>query len=430
MLDYARSDTHFLLYCYDRVRNELVKRSDSSDFQNNLIGQVLLGSKETSLRRHEREIYDAAHGSGPNGWGLTLSRTPIAYNTEQMAVFKAVHEWRDKVARSEDESHHYVLPKHQLFNLARLMPEDVLGILGACHPASSCVRLRVSEILSVIQEARGEALPSQPKLNVAPVGTNNMQEAPEPPPSTALTNTKGVDISSIDIFSYEDISNQGHLRADVSNFWGSAVGSSKWSKTMGKAAGPLSDIRLPLPLPQLTAAIFLNPNDAKKLCDPGSMAEHEYTRNRPQQKDDSIIVVKQVGGKLTKRKREEAQPLADGLVAHYEIIDEVNSEDIQTPIDDIEETIVFSTTQSPDKEENKQRRKKKKGKEMESKDMQAGEEENVPFDYSKAASVLNGAAKDGNTSRGFNPYSKPGEGPKSGRRGRREKEGKTFTFQR
>lgn len=38
MFFYARSDTHFLLYIYDMIRNELVEKSDRSTPETDLIG--------------------------------------------------------------------------------------------------------------------------------------------------------------------------------------------------------------------------------------------------------------------------------------------------------------------------------------------------------------------------------------------------------
>lgn len=51
MIKYAREDTHYLLYVYDRLRNELIRRSNS---QSNLINVVLKNSKEISLKMYKK----------------------------------------------------------------------------------------------------------------------------------------------------------------------------------------------------------------------------------------------------------------------------------------------------------------------------------------------------------------------------------------
>jgi len=65
MLKYARSDTHFLLYIYDNLRNALLDRSGGKP---DLIRMVLSRSEETTLRTYEREVYDFDTGLGP--WGM------------------------------------------------------------------------------------------------------------------------------------------------------------------------------------------------------------------------------------------------------------------------------------------------------------------------------------------------------------------------
>ena len=100
MLHYARSDTHFLLYVYDCLRNALLDRGGSPP----LINTALSRSEETSLRTYQHEYYDAEGGSGPTGWDTLAQKWNKAMSGVQLQVFKAVHTWRDNVAREEDES--------------------------------------------------------------------------------------------------------------------------------------------------------------------------------------------------------------------------------------------------------------------------------------------------------------------------------------
>jgi exosome complex exonuclease RRP6 len=108
MLFYARSDTHFLLYIYDCLRNLLLERSSGSEES---VRRVLMASNRTALQVYTREGYDTAKGSGNNGWhifllkfgtaGLSVSPAEIE---RRKAVVIAAHIWRDRVAREEDES--------------------------------------------------------------------------------------------------------------------------------------------------------------------------------------------------------------------------------------------------------------------------------------------------------------------------------------
>ena len=56
MLNYARSDTHYLLYIFDRMRNDLISKSDPMTL--NLLRVALARSAETSLRKYKKYVYD------------------------------------------------------------------------------------------------------------------------------------------------------------------------------------------------------------------------------------------------------------------------------------------------------------------------------------------------------------------------------------
>ncbi|KAJ3100987.1 Exosome component 10 [Phlyctochytrium planicorne] len=155
MLKYARMDTHYLLYIYDRMRNEALSRSDPVTKQS--LHVILRRSEQTSLNLYEKEFYDADNGEGPNGWRSNLRKYPYPLNAEQTAVFKAIHAWRDHIARAEDESVRYILPTHMLMNLAKEIPKSVPEILSCCNPVPNVVRLYSSDILLLIEKAVQDA---------------------------------------------------------------------------------------------------------------------------------------------------------------------------------------------------------------------------------------------------------------------------------
>ncbi|KAG0200226.1 exosome nuclease subunit [Mortierella sp. GBA30] len=157
MLSYARSDTHFLLYIYDRMRNTLLDKSNPTT--HNLLHATLQRSAETSLRRHEKEVYDAEEGEGPNGWRNMYSKWNRSLNNQQFAVFKALHAWRDQSARDEDESIRYVLPNHMLFTLAEKMPEEASQVLACCNPVPPPVKMNATDIAMLISRTRSSVKP-------------------------------------------------------------------------------------------------------------------------------------------------------------------------------------------------------------------------------------------------------------------------------
>lgn len=156
MLYYARSDTHYLLYIYDRMRNDILSRSDPNTF--NLLNVALSRSAETSLKLYKKDIYDSENGEGPSGWKNTLRRYSRPMSVHQFAVYRALHAWRDQTAREADESIHYVLPNHMLFNLVDVMPNNAQQALACCSPIPTFVRLYANEIVALIDNARMETL--------------------------------------------------------------------------------------------------------------------------------------------------------------------------------------------------------------------------------------------------------------------------------
>ena len=54
MVAYARDDTHYLLYIYDRMRNELIRRGDET---NHVLRDVLARSQEVCLRLYAKPVF-------------------------------------------------------------------------------------------------------------------------------------------------------------------------------------------------------------------------------------------------------------------------------------------------------------------------------------------------------------------------------------
>ncbi|GMK55550.1 hypothetical protein CspeluHIS016_0206060 [Cutaneotrichosporon spelunceum] len=173
MLFYARADTHFLLYVYDRLRNALIVRSsrtpspaaegpEGSDGASGAstpkpnpqsgIRRVLDLSAETSLRLYSRETYNPETGVGQFGWQSMAKKLGKASAMKQQPgfVLKRLHRWRDTLARELDESPHFIFPNHTVIFLAQSppsRPEVLSRVLGKQAPN---LLPRLGEILDVI----------------------------------------------------------------------------------------------------------------------------------------------------------------------------------------------------------------------------------------------------------------------------------------
>nr|XP_048317641.1 exosome component 10 [Myodes glareolus] len=145
MLSYARDDTHYLLYIYDRMRLELWERGNDQPVQLQVVWQR---SRDICLKKFVKPIFtDESY--------LELYRKQKKHlNSQQLAAFQLLFSWRDKTARREDESYGYVLPNHMMLKIAEELPKEPQGIIACCNPVPPLVRQQINEMHLLIQQAR------------------------------------------------------------------------------------------------------------------------------------------------------------------------------------------------------------------------------------------------------------------------------------
>ncbi|KAL0939670.1 exosome complex exonuclease [Colletotrichum truncatum] len=163
MLYYARSDTHYLLYVYDKIRNELVMKSDRGNPSTDYIEMVLQKSKAQSLGRYEGDFFDPVSGKGGKGWYGSLLKHPSPFSGQQFAVYRAIWAWRDEVARREDESTAYVLPNAIVGDIAKRMPPDAKALHALIPNNAFIARRNVNDLWVRYQEAREKGV-NEPSL--------------------------------------------------------------------------------------------------------------------------------------------------------------------------------------------------------------------------------------------------------------------------
>ncbi|XP_010010355.1 PREDICTED: exosome component 10, partial [Nestor notabilis] len=145
MMQYARDDTHYLLYIYDKVREALWERGNELPTQLQIVWQR---SKDICLKKYIKPLFtDESY--------LELYRRQKKHlNTQQLSAFRLLFAWRDKIARQEDESTGYVLPNHMLSKIAEELPKEPQGIIACCNPVPPLVRQQINELHLLIQQAR------------------------------------------------------------------------------------------------------------------------------------------------------------------------------------------------------------------------------------------------------------------------------------
>ena len=440
MYDYARSDTHFLLYIFDHMRNELLSKSVRSP-NGNLVDQVRDLSKAEALQRYERYIYDAKTGAGLWGWEGVLSRSSSRFNRQQFAVFRAVHEWRDKTARESDESIHRILSNKAMLIVAREMPTDMPSLLTHCQPLHKETRKSAPKLLQVIKNAKIEGI-NGPELKdlVKPRVSAHVSHVSSARAANSLS-VNGVP-AAIEALPQSTKPDSRSMPAtlQVSRFWGPIIDSST-EKLTTIHPSHASEPHLALPLPPLTAEVFetRTPGESSKpvtpIVDPGARAEHPYARTRKAQEED-VFVLKQAGGSKKRRATEvlenpEPEAKEDRASGNeIEIIDGKH-EDMEMPLVGIKDEQKLSE-KARRRQERKTRKKLKKEQEKQDELRQINDAGEVEiFDYEKAPSVLHARKEKAGTDRarkGYDPYAKSLDAPKGMRKMQKEGPGKSMTY--
>jgi exosome complex exonuclease RRP6 len=111
MLRYAREDTHYLLYIYDVMIQELVEKGMRANSQNphQYLIQVLHKSTALCFKTYEKPVVKDYN------YYMIIGRNKTLQSLAQFQTLKTLLKWRDYIARIEDESVGYVMPNHVLF---------------------------------------------------------------------------------------------------------------------------------------------------------------------------------------------------------------------------------------------------------------------------------------------------------------------------
>ena len=146
MATYAREETHYLLYIYDRLKSDLAPSGRCL--------AVFQRSSELCRQAYKTPQFD------PEGHITLARRQNVQLGAPQMGVLRALFAWRDAIAREEDESTAFVLPNHQLFRLASGAPQTPEQLHAVCHPLPPLLHYKATSLLTTIRSALAEATPA------------------------------------------------------------------------------------------------------------------------------------------------------------------------------------------------------------------------------------------------------------------------------
>ncbi|XP_059646486.1 protein RRP6-like 2 [Cornus florida] len=202
MLRYAREDTHYLLYIYDLMRISLLSSSVESENSDALLEEVYKRSYDICMQLYEKEILtDSSY--------LYIYGLPGAdLDAQQLAIVAGLCEWRDVVARAEDESTGYILPNKTLLEIAKYMPvtpSKLRRMLKSKHPH---VERNLGSVVGIIKHSIQNAAAFEPAAEHLKEGRKEtaseenlvVYDGPDGlPPSEAserLKNAEGMDRTS------------------------------------------------------------------------------------------------------------------------------------------------------------------------------------------------------------------------------------------
>lgn len=428
LFEYARADTHFLLYIYDNMRNELIERSNFSDPEKNKVQDVLQKSKETALQRYEHPVYDTELGLGPVGWYKLISRTPVQFSPQQFAVFRAVHRWRDTVSRREDESPLFIMPNHAVFSVARAVPMDKAALFNAIQHISHIIRAKADDLVNVITEAKEEGVHG-PELNdvlktIADIRKSEWAEAETPKKEAQTAAAPTVQAAPLSTTVAVPA-----VRAAASTFWGKLWLESPESQQQNRSA---INIDLALPLPPLTAEIFASANGVSESTSEAEKRQHTFVPKEDRPAEDErtdMFVVKQLGGR--KRKRGDAPEVQSATPG----LDPMTNDEIMLDAQEDSEEAIRAREKAA-----KKAAKKLKKQQQAAQTAALNYNDEPVFDYANAPSVLH--AEDGDSKKkgkrdkkdkkkkaGFAPFSGLTDAPKGLPRTQKEVPGRSRTFQ-
>ncbi|KAJ6360208.1 hypothetical protein OIU77_004250 [Salix suchowensis] len=147
MIRYAREDTHYLLHIYDLMRDLLLSKPNDNENADPPLLEVYKRSYDVCMQLYEKELF--TENSYLNMYGLPSA----GFNAQQLAIVAGLYEWRDAVARAEDESTGYILPNKTLLEIAKEMPVTSSQLRRLMKSKHSYIERHLSSVVSIIRHS-------------------------------------------------------------------------------------------------------------------------------------------------------------------------------------------------------------------------------------------------------------------------------------
>ncbi|KAF5404764.1 Exosome complex exonuclease rrp6 [Paragonimus heterotremus] len=180
LIEYARTDTHYLLYVASVMCQELQDRGR--------LHVVLERCRQLCLKRYSKPVFD------PLGYLNTYKQAAgTSFSHRQLYALEQLYALRDSIARREDESVHYVLPNHMLKVISELLPRESSGLFACCNPIPPLVRKYVHDLHKIVLDARNRPIEELPTISDP---STAVAAGPETDSLTLLETDPSTDIGS------------------------------------------------------------------------------------------------------------------------------------------------------------------------------------------------------------------------------------------
>ena len=408
MLAYARSDTHYLLYIYDNLRRDLGARSKATN--HDLMTEVLNLSRKKAMLAYQRERYDEEEGLGTDGWRKLLlnHKGPSLHSNLQVTVFKRLHRWRDQIAREEDESVNYVLPNRSLVNIAASLPHSMHGVVAACNPVPALVQVHAEDIAYIVQRTRKELAEEaeraeeisakaiqgnvEAKVKNGITGSTHVWYQDNETAPTGVRSAMEAVKHGTQFNVWPDKHDRLHsLVLETSPFWASLEYKNAENSAKYEIGGELADIKLSVPLPPLTAQIYMTAEDAKAI---DTEAEEKERQERVASLAEHPFVMRQKEEVQQKTEKEDGPSGSDVVIARH-LGKKLGKRKWRNEVDEDDREPQQSDNKSADKKKKKSKSKGKGLKEKVERDVAMGSEPIEQFDPYKDVRKGSGNNLDG-----------------------------------
>lgn len=183
MLEYARCDTHYLLYCYDRLKNALLAHTGSSEgiavtdgddlevVETGLqaLNTVLAKSTELCRKQYTEAPFD------PEDAALQVCKRfgsqRCALEAKNLVALRALLAWRDRLARTLDESVHFIAPDACMWRIALALPSSASRLRSTCNPLPPTLQAHAQELVDIMigtpAQATAPGAPGGPARSIA-----------------------------------------------------------------------------------------------------------------------------------------------------------------------------------------------------------------------------------------------------------------------